>query len=538
VISSKGREQQDSALSSRAEVALLIAAATLTATYILLRYGTMWGEGDTMVFTKAIRGILDSGQLVPSAGDIIYPNGYGYQALGVFLIHLSGMSLTELQLYGSALLMVWLVVPAWLLYRELVETRRGATLATIILFVQPEFLFPIMRGSHEKFTRGLMFLCLYLLVRSLSSRRRPPRFIALLLSFYVTMYALIAFNNLMASSFTLAIDLALFLILLGVITKRIFWPTSGRTLWQLALASAASMVLAFLFTFLLYTPAQHDLLILQSVIDQLSALFLAVGRSSGTNPYAVVNSGWVSLPVYFAISVANWIILFGSLAIWVAQGTKWLLRRQWPGSQNAVILWAFFGAFAIQGCISIAVDMSGAIAGNLQHRMFPSFAMLAAPMVARWIMDLKPRGALNRRVVNACLAAGIAALGVLSVFKATNEPLLSNWWLFYLNSERVAMDWTEEALPGKMVWVGFDERLVNAVIIRTGNDPRSVRYNTGKVEEETRTFLISDVTRGQSQRLAEPLPVDAESNVTYDNGETQIMQRRPGWVEQKAVEQK
>jgi hypothetical protein len=49
----------------------------------------------------------------------------------------------------------------------------------------------------------------------------------------------------------------------------------------------------------------------------------------------------------------------------------------------------------------------------------------------------------------------------------------------------------------------------------------------GEVDPGTQDFLISGVTHSRSVRLAQPLPIEADSFLTYDNGQAQIYHRRP-----------
>src|SRR3954447_4090409 len=184
-------------ITARTELALLVGILVLVALYTTLRYRGLWGETDTYTRTGDILTVLHAGQLVPADGESVYPNGYGFQAIAVFLAQIAGVSVAQLQIYGSALLAIWIVVPAWLAYRELTGSARGGTLATIFLFVQPEFLFVVMRGTHEKFTRGLMLLCLYLLARSLRGHVRPVPAGGVVLSFYLAAFAIAALNNLL-----------------------------------------------------------------------------------------------------------------------------------------------------------------------------------------------------------------------------------------------------------------------------------------------------------------------------------------------------
>lgn len=519
--------QNEPQVAKNAQFLILFTGAVLLAIYVLLRYAGLWGETDTNSFTSAIRSMLDGGRLV-SQGHV-YPNGYGFQTLAVFLINVTGMSLSTLQLIFSILLMVWIVFPAWLIYHEFTGTSHGAVLATVFLFVQPEFLFPILRGTHEKFTRGLMFLCVYLLIRSLHARSHIERFTSWVVAYYIASYALITFNNLLATSFIMALSISMVLSWLVIRVSRHASPTLQLTIRRLGFATVVSLGLAFVFTFYLYRPAQHDLLVLENIGQQISSLVLDV-ETQASNPYGVINTGWISTPVYFTLSIANWLLLGMSAIIWLSQTLVWLWRRKHPPgeNENQLLLWAFYGAFALIGGISVVSDISGEI-GNLQHRLFPSFAMFGAPVVAKWVTDWTQLGSQRgqKSRIGALLWVGIGILAILSTLKATNEPLLSNKWFFYIPAEMQAIDWASEKLEEQALWLEYDERLVAAVNIHDEGRLRSVRLDQYAHEPWTRNFLVSDVIRRRSVRLSVPLPIEADSLRTYDNGQAQIYHLRP-----------
>ncbi len=413
--------------SPRTDLPLLLALALLVGLFVLLRYGGLWGDNDTNAFSQIIQAAVEAGSLTPPT--YLYSNGYGYPALGVLLVQLTGLNLSMLQIAGGMLLWVWLVIPAWLAFSEFTASRTAASLAILILLLQPEFLFPMLRGTHEKFTRGLIFVCLYLLLRSLRERDLR-RLVGLVAAFYLAAYAMLTFNNLLATSFIAALVLALVFFL----AARRFVPTvsdgDDRVPQRLVLVVLSLLALAFFFTFYAYPPAQAQLRILQSLGDRLALLFLQVEEASA-NPYAVVNAGWISLPVYFLVSLANWLLLLGSVLVWLGQTVGWFVRRRGAPAREEVLLWAFYAAFAIQGALSILVDISGALAANLQHRIYPSFTMLAAPLVAVW---LERRAAAlsqpDRLRVRWGLGAGLGFLLLLTLLKASSEPLLSNYWTF------------------------------------------------------------------------------------------------------------
>lgn len=505
-----------------------IVVVLLISIYPLIRYGGTWNVGgDTLNFTVAIRSVLDSGNLV-TPGGVNYPNGYGFQVLSVFFINLTGLDLPEWQVFGAIFLVTWMVFPAWLLYREWVGSNVGATLATIFLFTQPELLFGVMRGTHEKFTRGLILLCLYLITYSLRSRQSSRRFVASLLAFYLSAYALITFNNLFSTSFLAAVLLSLVMAwFLAWWTKS--FHTFRPTMQRLTYVIVISFVLASIYSFYVYSPAKQNLVLLQTITDKVAALFLDVQSTPSYNPYTgPVFHAWVSPLIFLLLSLPNWILLLGSSLIWASQSVHWLLRRKAPSSDSELLLWAFYGAFALQGALTVLADVSGALSGNLQHRMFPTISLMGVAIIAHWLLPiLRSKRNSLARIARTATWVGICFLSLLTLAKATNEPVLSNQWATYLPAEVNALDWAERKLAGRAVWTGFDRRLVEVVHIRSGALPRRSRLDRFSVEPETDNFLISEIIRLQSPRLSVPLPIQSDDFITFDNGQAQIYHRRP-----------
>ena len=91
------------------EIGFVLVVTLLIAAYVFARYGRYWSVGgDTHSFTINIRAMFESGLLIPKN---LYPNGYGFQTLGTFLMNVSGIRLESLQVMGSALLIMWIVIP-------------------------------------------------------------------------------------------------------------------------------------------------------------------------------------------------------------------------------------------------------------------------------------------------------------------------------------------------------------------------------------------------------------------------------------------
>lgn len=512
-----------SIVSDSAQVTVLLVLFTIAALYSLVRYGGLWGESDTFTRTGDILSVLTRGQLTPENTDV-YPNGFGYQSIVVFLSSLSGLTVAQLQIYGSTMLSILVVIPAWLAYRELTSSSSGATLATAFLFVQPEFLFVIMRGTHEKFTRALMLFCIFLLARSLRTGARPSTIIGFLVSFHMALFSIVTMNNLLANSFVGAFGIAGILmgctILLRIAPAKTILPILERVV----LIAIGGLLMIFLVVFYAYTPSQYSLQFLKDTGNQTVAVVQE--ESDTVNPYEQINTGWISREVYIAVSIANWILLVASAIIWVWRSWTWL-RGHWQPQTSELLLWAFYGAFTAQSALSLVVDLSGAIAGTLQHRIFPSFVMFAAPLAAMWLLQWRPQHTGFSRGVSVALALMLSTLAVLSMLKATNEPLVSNKWLFYLPAESQALAWAEGSLADRLVWTEYDERIYSAIFTRDQYALRQSKLDLFEPSIYTRDFLLSDVTRARAERLGAPLPVEADSLITYDNGQAQVYHLRP-----------
>jgi hypothetical protein len=502
---------------------LLLGLALLLSGYALLRYAGWWGEGDTAAFTKFIAKMLETGDLIPAGA--VYRNGYGYPVLITWLVTFTGLSLDIVQLIGGALLVVWVVVPAWLAYREFTQSELAASLASLILLIQPEFLFPLLRGTHEKFTRGFMFIALYLLLRGM--RSRSTRHTSLLVvCFYLSAYGLISVNTFMATSFILAIILALGLAWLVNRLAPKNMQTGKPVISKLIYVVISLLVVAFLFTFYAYTPAEYQLQILHYFIDRLALLFLNTETTAG-NPYQVVNTGWVSQPVYYLVSLANWLLLGISFVLWLRQAYVWLIKRSFHPENQEILLWAFYTSFAFMGVSSILLDVSGALSSNMQVRVYSSFAMIAAPLVGAWLAKQKFSQSVIQKLIWAGTSLAFGCLMVLSAFKATNEPLLSNYWLFYTPAERQSLIWAEQNLNQRTLWTGQTGRVSDGYTIRENGRQVDIGLTAWIPDPTTQNYLISDVIRLYAQRTGTQLPVQPDSLLTYDNGTAQIYHRRP-----------
>ena len=491
--------------------------------YAAGRFDGNWAETDSATFTLYIRDLVNQGRLVPPSTPV-YPNGYAYQAISTFIVSLTGLEVETLQQWIYPLFAALVVLPAWITYRELTGSPLGATLSTLLLFIQPEFLFVILRSSHEKFTRTLMLICLFLLARSISQRHSSRKAAVYIALFFFTTFAFITSNLLWANSFIFAIAIVY---VLGAIVGKL---KPNVKVWNNLLTNRfryiipVCLVLVYVFTFFVYPPARHNFLVLQNTWDGIAELFLAPQTESADIyvAYSYVSFGWVNLPTYLILSIANWIMLAASFVIWLRQGWNWVWHSTVPKNQAAWLLWLFYTAFAIQGALAVISDASGAFSSNLQLRLFPSFAMIAVAMIGAALAEWRPQR--YARAISLGFAAALFCISILSLLKATNEPLFSNKWGFYHPGELVALQWGDTHLNATELWTEFDERLVVAYQMAIGSPAN--RFTSG-ISPSARDIMLSSVVRLRGRRIDQPLPVPPDALQVYDNGTAQLYHLRP-----------
>jgi hypothetical protein len=512
------RGTNDSSISPGWSVASLFAFALVLGAYFTFRFGGRWAEIDTAAQAASIRAMADEATLMPSA--TLYSNGYLFSVVSTFLLAFTGLTTAQLLQWLYPLISASLVLIAWPAYRELTGSARAATLATVLLFAQPEFLFVVLRGSHERVLRALLFASLLLLAWSVKRilNGRSSAWDALL--FHLTLYAIITTNSFFGSSYMAAFFVALagswFAVYLGPNLAAVSGAMRRRLLYVPFLA----LVLVSLFNDYVYPPAGQASRQLTDIVDRLQRLFLTTSSDptlSVYDPYAGVLDQWIDFKVYLLLSVGTFVLMGASAIIWGRQGLRWLARKEGPPTLGQWTLWLMFGAFAMQGALSIVADRSGALGGNLQHRTFPSFAMVATPVVASALAQWRPTARLRTLA-----AAGLGILTLLAVVKATNEPSVSNKWTFYRSSELEVIRFAAEYGADPVVWTDFDERLgaVFGVQNITGIGWTAI------VRPTLRLYIVTDVTRLRAARVGRPLPPVAGELRLYDNGAAQIYRTR------------
>jgi len=511
------------------QVRLLVVGLLLyglaVAGYFVFRYGGEWTEGDTARITRAIEAMLNEGTLQPSGQ--AYQHGFAYQAVSVEVLSATGVEPQTLQtLIYPFLAMLALGLTSLIFFFQVAGDRYVAVLGTLLLFLQPDVLFVTLRGSHEKLIWPLTMIALALLYRSVG---QPPRVMAIHIGlFYVVIFAMITTNVFFASVFLTAVALSLFLGSLLIVYQKRSGQWSATHLNRLIYVSGSCGVLIFVFMVYIYPLALTDLRQLRTIVEQVSALLLSFEIKG--SPYEYIPFAWVSPQAYWALTAFTWLLIITSFLEWLRRGRDILSGRVGLSLRESLD-WLLYAGFALQLAASVLVDFSGALAANLQLRVFPGFTVVAVILLARGLWQLLTRPGFQGRVRRvALILAGLAVawFSLAAVFKASNEPIWNNKWGFYSPAEDTGLRWTDNHLRYATIWTGFDERLIEAYNFNYGYLSESANnYTAWDFTAGLRYVLFSESERLHGLRLGLAMPPVVDWIQFYDNGEVQLYHKRP-----------
>lgn len=518
-------------MNGRAAAAALAVGCAFGA-YAVLRYAGVWMESDTTEFVRHTRHVLAFGP----ASDGAYPHGYAYTTWAAILSQLTGLDPMPLfQRFTPFLGNVLLALFGFTTFRDWLGSDRLGLAATVTLFLVPELVFTVTRGSHEKFTIALTLLAALaaLKIFRLATGESPPRvFASWLITFYVVAFTTVSMNVFFGSAFIAASTLALALAWgLAALSRRVR-PRLVTLRRELVLMVTTAWILVAFVMFYAYPTASQNLTLLGNVIDRLAVLFLTFEPSS--DPYALVGAAWASPPVYAIVSSFRW-LLFGISFVGWGVLLALLFRRPERSGLDQITLLAFYGAFGFQLALAIPVDFVGLAAGsNLQVRLYTYFALFAAPMAVTGLAAAGLRLRQRDGRVPPWLAvpglALVAAFAVISALKSTVDPSVSNDWVFYRSSEVAAVAFWDQTQAFDALWVGVTPRVLHAHRAVVGDDSvAGNRFNRSPESDLGRDghALASDVVTAEAVARGLPLsPVLADDRV-YDNGEAQIFHRLP-----------
>lgn len=503
---------------------VIIMFSMLAGFYYNMRYTGMNPDGDVIKMVAAARGIQVSGRL-DEAGR--YSNGYNYGAILAFVSELTGLRPDTMTSWGNAWIMVFLLA-AYITYRELMGDDWLAVLSTLLLIIFPDLMFYIMRGSHERVTWLLALLMLFLLVRSLRHIKQLGLLLVDILAFYLVFWAMASTNIYFASSFASAI----FISFLGSqafdFLKRFHHRTeqiNQRFVQRLVTISLVCLILVFIFITYAYPPALSYYFRMQDFLARAGILVLGAQEESGPPlSYSYLGRAWLSLGTYLALVWPQFLIAGVSFGRWLAD-----MRKVFTFDDRRWFLWWLYTAFGVLLVVGTIADYAGFMQENLQMRMFTPFALFIAPLAAlviraafAWLQRLRPRLAV-------LLAGMLIAYGLLAcMLKVTNDPLVSNVWLFYAPGEQRAGVWMEQKIDNQVVWADTWSRLPSLYEYMEDTDPdQTGQYVAGKVAIETPYILISEHTWLRANRVGFTLPAVADHNLIYDNGFARLYYRIP-----------
>jgi hypothetical protein len=599
----------------------------LTATLVAamwLRFGGQWAENDTVVLTRAARGVLDQGTITPAG--VTYDHGFAYPTLLATLAEVTGVSVRILQTTILPWLTVATALVACVAFRAVTGNAQAGAMGASFLLLQPDFLFVNQRGSHEKMTWTLVLALLFALAASLRARRLGEVG-PLVVVFYLCGFAVICTNAFFGSSLTTVI---LFAAVGSAVVARRFLRFADRPALTprrflrfadrpaltprrfLRFADRPPLVRRLFYVFLtlgiltqivigyLYTPAQANLGSAAQIFDRIASLYLhvdtnvaetvsettevpssvAVRDQSRTvsSPYTTVSTGWRDTRVFFALTSFTWLLIVGGLFAWLVFAVIFVRRRVSRDELPTFLVWLFAAGAALQIVLSVAVDFSGALGGNLQLRLFPVFTVFAVPLiVAALLLYRRPRrskllswativaGVLGssamaaisplitviaapsiliglyihfnwqhsvaaRRLAFAIGVAAFVGFAGAAILKATNDPVVSNKWAFYTDAEARGVRWVDETLLDRFVWGEYDERLDTASVMLSPDSPYDapVAYWTTRPQPSyVRYLLLSDTIVERAARLGAILPYVGDDDRIYDNGRVQVFHRVP-----------
>jgi hypothetical protein len=506
----------------------LLLYALLAATYFVFRYQGRWSDSDTATLTQAAAAISEQGTLLPDQE--IYALGFAYQSVLTFFTNVTGLGLVPSQFLVFPFLAAFLSVSGYVLYRELTGSMAAGALATLLLFLQPDFLFVVFRGSHEKLTWLVAMTALFMLAKSFTAAQQPRRLAMFVGLFYLASFALISSNVFFGSSFLLVVGFSLVAgLLLMQVSRNRGWQSPLRVpLRRLVYVVISLAIVWALVVLYLYEPASRIFLEFDRGLDRAAAV--ALGMQPGFDPYASVGTGWTSTTVYLGVVLPSWILAAIAFLLWLRNGFSLLTSREPLPFSSHFLVWLLYGGFGVQFAAAIILDRSGGIAGNLQQRLFPLLMFMSFPIVTSAITRYwsKTTVALRHKLPVVGLSLLVIWACGASLLKATNEPSLSNYWSFWTVPEDRAVDWIEKHLQYRDAWLGLDGIRVSAHAVSEGFGTKSGNFqDTWVLEERTRHILVSDFDKALRTRRSAPLPDVREADQVYDSGTVAQYHLRP-----------
>ena len=551
-------------------LSLIVLYGFFTHIYVYFRYSGLVADSDVGGITKTIQALQNQGTIF---NDYQYSNGFGLQIIVASLSNITGLTIQRVLILPTGFLFI---ITAYLLFVELIKSRRIALLSSFLLCLQPDLLFITSRGSHERYTFFLFLAAFLMLVRLSRSSRDNTKFSLYLALFLLTIFSLATLNSwiTMIAIFLVVLASAICLVLhkLGrmaslssskiwlatilciplyyLITSYVY-PTSGLmqreivSQWKRVLISTngglivpIALGLAFLMTISLFFRFQVAKLLgnwtlgsfqkmrvhrgFQLLLYGIIALLL-LAYILGVYIFSV-SSGVLCFPpkTWLFLTLFNWIIIpfsgVGAINILRERNRD---RASFPISYS-MLLSLYLSSFLLL-LLAIFVDrvIKAGAGQNYELRVFPYFMAFAILLASVTISKRLHRFGKWQRITKIGLVILVVILSANSLLKSTNDPIVSDKWIFYSQGEKIAMDWLESTFVGKAtLWAGLDRRIRSAFYYNSSfPGVHKVKFTD---LEGGKYYFISDTIRKRAERFGFSLSFVERYDQVYDNGKVQL----------------
>ncbi len=511
-------------------VQALLGLSLVYAGYFVLRFGGLWTENDTAVFSSVTMQMLHTGNaLFPGQ----YAHGYAYPAWMGSLCLLTGvrvpvMNTVVLPFVG----LFFLTLTGFLTFRTWLRSDKWATLGVLLLFGSPDLLFSALRGNHEKLNIVLLLMVFYTMVQGFYAigQGRLRQFAVWTLLMYVFEFTNSTVNDYFASTLAAAATIGVVTSLWLIRRARPARIEDAVAVRRLRAVVGTTWLLVLWVMFFVFPPSGRDFELLKTAGSKLISLFLTF--HAGSNPYVLARAQWAGAVIIDLMAAYRWALFLSSFAVWLCALWIVIVRRR-PLEWNNVLLTALYGSFGFTIVAAIPVDFAGLAAGaNLEVRNFIYFVLFAVPMLLygvkvayhRW----KPIKAYSKthlvRIVGGTVLAGFIAIGLL---KATLDPVISNQWMFYRPSERQAVTYFWTYAANSILWTGSDNRLVYMSAMWDTGDPKDNMVVGFALHSNYRNWLRSPVVVRSAVTQGSNIPDYQGQDRVYDAGQSQLYHMRP-----------
>ena len=559
-------------------LSLIVLYGFLTHVYVYLRYSGLVADSDVGGITKTIQVLQNQGTIF---NNYQYSNGFGLQIIVASLSNITGLTIQRVLILPTGFLFI---ITAYLLFVELIKSRRIALLSSFLLCLQPDLLFITSRGSHERYTFFLFLAAFFILIRLSQTGREDTKFSLYSVFFLLTIFSLITLNSWIAVTVILLVFLvsaicfllhklgktpflpysriwlaAILCIPLYYLITSYVYPTSGimqRAIvnqWKNALISTnvglivpIALGLALVITMLLLFRFQVLKLVGNWILASFQEIrarrwfqlllygiiaLLSLAYILGVYIFSV-SSGVLCFPpkTWLFLTLFNWIIIplsgVGAIKILRERNQD---RASFPIPYTMLLSLYLSSFLLLLLTVAIFVDrvIEAGTGQNYELRVFPYFMafaiLLASVAIFKW---LGPFGIRKwQRVTKIALIILVVISSANSLLKSTNDPTVSDKWIFYSQGEKIGMDWLESTSLGKAtVWAGLDERVRSAFYYN------SSFLGVHKVKftdlDSSEYYFISDTIRKRSESSGFSLPFVGRYDQVYDNSKVQLHRRR------------